>query len=146
MLKVKYAGHPPNALYCQWEALVIQEAADKGWKAKKKATFSHLAYAVMGEHMDCRCKACKGRGVKNKNPEPGEVVVPGMGRYIIVDCIACNGTGQGKPNQSLRGRLLGMTPSSYQETWHDRFEHLLLELSMIERNSADDFARKMKKR
>jgi hypothetical protein len=156
LLRTKYSGNGIKDLIRTWGAHVVEEAKKEGWKTKKPGIYSLIAESTLEEFLDCRCKHCEGRGIQRKTLKAMQrlaVVKPQIkslplildGAYLVIDCDFCQGTGQGKPNHSQRARQLGIKPNSYEETWHAKFEKLLLDLSVIERESVDQFAKQMKR-
>ena len=110
LLRAKYNLEPVGELRRRWTELVLREAADLKWTARKPERFTMLADAVLQETV-CR---------------------------NFEDC--------GSSSQRFRADAIGLSLSSYQELWHERYEHCMSLISQIETDAQDQYARHLKRR
>lgn len=147
LLRVKVAGDKPGHLFRMWQAEVHEIQAREGWGAKSARTFDRLAAAVLEAYLNplCKDRRCEGRGLRRATHREGSV--DREGRYLMVACERCDGTGLAKPNLSMRRHKLNLrSVASYKETWASRWDFLTERLAAIEFEATMDFGKGIRQR
>ena len=127
LLRVKYAmdfGCYDKLRY-RWMARVVDHAVHEGWKAQKGTPrILPMAIFTLIEHLGWNaCPSCHGAA---------ELVVD----EVKVACETCLGTGkQYRSGRWIARHVLDVHPSTYQQTWFDRFNWCRGDLSQIEENA-----------
>lgn len=127
LLRVKYAGHTSGIkpLVDGFAQHLKQCFSEHGWRYKSIVTVERLAAVAVLEYIEGRCKHCNGRGVVYHNAMNGD------GR-VQQTCPKCDGSCAYQVKKSDRYKPMEISSTSYESTWHERFEFALRELSKLE--------------